>query len=157
MSTHSSSRVPAYRITLFYGPEYIQGPPSIIQCVFNVKKRSWKGGVQIVVDVETAQFVRIGKSLQFDEWVEGILNQLPEEYRSESAERVKDLFAQQVCLMKLQQAILQKIRQENMTLESGTLTHELDESALREGEYIKSQVLEELDVQEIGAQKDVLS
>ena len=157
MSTLSSPRVPAYRITLFYGPEYIQGSPSIIQCVFNVKKRSWKGGVQIVVDVEEVQFVRVGKSMQFDEWVENILNQIPEEYRSESAARAKDLFAQQVCLMKLQQAILQGVRQESMTIEGGALIQELDESALREADYIKSQVLEELDVEEIGAEENVSS
>ncbi len=149
----SSSRVPAYRITLFYGPEYTEGSAPTIQCVFNVKKRSWKGGVQIVVEVEDRQFERIGKSLQFDEWLEGVLTQIPEEYRSESIGRAKDLFAQHVCLTKLQQAIVQGIRQENLTLESGVLVQELDESTLQEADQLKSQVLEELDVEEIGSEE----
>ena len=72
MSILTSPGVPAYRITLFYGPEYVEGPPKTIQCVFNVKKRSWKGGIQVVVELDEGQFARVGKSLQFDEWVEDI-------------------------------------------------------------------------------------
>jgi len=153
MSTLSSPRVPAFRITLFYGPEYVEGSPKTIQCVFNVKKRSWKGGVQIVVDLDELQFVRVGKSLQFNEWLKDILTQIPVEFRPECEGRAKDLFAQQVCLMKLQQAILQGIRQENMKLESGVLVQELDEATTREADHIKSQVLTELDVQEIVSQE----
>ncbi|WP_454063574.1 hypothetical protein [Candidatus Nitrospira salsa] len=153
MATHSSPRVPPYRITLFYGPEYIEGSPKTIQCVFNVKKRSWKGGVQIVVDVDKLQFARVEASLQFDKWLEGILAQLPEEFRSESKVRARDLFAQQVCLMKLQQAIQQGIRQENAKLTREVLVEELDKVTTQEGEQIKSQVLTELDVEEIEAQE----
>ena len=153
MSTLSSPQVPAYRITLFYGPEYIEGNPKTIHCVFNVKKRSWKGGVQIVVDVDQLQFRRIEKSCQFDEWLDDILAQIPAEYRSECTERAKDLFAQQVCLMKLQQGIQQGIRQENTKLESGKLVSELEEATTQQAEYIKRQVLTELDVQEIVSQE----
>ena len=153
MSFLLSPGVPAYRITLFYGPEYVEGPPKIIQCVFNVKKRSWKGGVQIVVDLEEEQFTRVGKSLQFDAWVEDILTQVPDNYRTQSAERAKDLFAQQVCLTKLQQAIQQGIRQENFRLESQMLVVELDEATIREAAFIKNQVLEELDVEDIMSQE----
>ncbi len=153
MTKLSSPRVPAYRITLFYGPELIEGQPAIIQCVFNVKKRSWKGGVQIVVEVDELQLLRIGESLGFEEWLAGILAQVPEAYRSESQARAKDLFAQQVCLTKLQQAILQGIRQENIKLDSRAFVQELDESTLQEAELLKHQVLEELDVEEIGSQE----
>ena len=66
----SSPRVPIYRITLFYGPESIPGVPQTLQCVFNVKKRSWKGGVQIVVGIEEAQLATAKKLLQLDYWVE---------------------------------------------------------------------------------------
>jgi len=153
MTTRPSPRVPLYRITLFYGPEYLEGSPQTIQCVFNVKKRSWKGGVQIVVDVDQLQFARVRGALQFDKWLEGILVQLPEDFRSESAERANDLFAQQVCLMKLQQAIQQGVRQENTTLEREVLVKELDEITTQEADQIKNQVLTELDVEEIVAQE----
>ena len=153
MSFLSSPGVPAYRITLFYGPEYVEGNPKIIQCVFNVKKRSWKGGVQIVVDLEEEQFTRVGKSLHFDAWVEDILTQVPENSRTQCAERAKDLFAQQVCLTKLQQAIQQGIRQENFTLESQMFVPELDEAMVREAPSIKNQMLDELDVENIVSQE----
>ena len=153
MSTLSSPRVPAYRITLFYGPEYLESSPKTIQCVFNVKKRSWKGGVQIVVDLDEIQFMRVGKSLQFDEWLEDILTQIPVGSQSECSERAKDLFAQQLCFLKLQQAILQGIRQENIKIEREMLVKELDEATTREADHIKSQVLTELDVQEIVSQE----
>ena len=153
MATHSSPRVPPYRITLFYGPEYLDGSPKTIQCIFNVKKRSWKGGVQIVVDVDQLQFTRVETSLQFDEWLQDIVAQIPEHLQPESEERARDLFAQQVCLMKLQQAIQQGIRQENTTLAHEILVEELDKVMLQEAEHIKNQVLTELDVQEIVAQE----
>ncbi len=105
-----------------------------------------------MVDVDHVQFLRVGKLLRFDEWLEGILLQLPEDCRSESAERAKDLFAQQVCFTKLQQAIQQGIRQENSRLESASLVSELDEATILEADHIKSQVLTELDVDEIVSQ-----
>ncbi len=156
MPTSTSSRVPAYRITLFYGPEYVEGSPKAIQCIFNVKKRSWKGGVQIVVDVEEAQFLRIQQSLQYSEWLEDILAQLPEDSWDESKLRAKDLFAQHVCLMKLQQAIERGIRQENSTIGSACLVQELDEMTSDAAEHLKQQVLEELDIQEILSQESTV-
>ena len=153
MATSASSRVPAYRITLFYGPEYLEGSPKTIQCVFNVKKRSWKGGVQVVVDVEEAQFLRIQQSLQFSEWLENKLTQLPEDSRQESKVRAIDLLAQQVCLTKLQRAIEQGIRQENSTIGSESLVQELDEITSQTAEHMKQQVLEELDIQAIVSQE----
>ncbi|MCA9473134.1 MAG: hypothetical protein MRJ96_04850 [Nitrospirales bacterium] len=147
-----SSRVPAYRITLFYGPEYVDGSLQVIQCVFNVKKRSWKGGVQVVVDVEESQFQRIQQSLQFSTWLENMLAQLPEESRHESETRAKDLFAQQVCLTKLQLAIQQGIHQENTTVGRDRLVQELDELSRHTAESIKQHVLEELDIQAIFSQ-----
>ena len=83
----SSPRVPAYRITLFYGPESMQGVPKTLQCVFNVKKRSWKGGVQIVVAVEEAQLAKVREALQFDHWIEEILAPVPREEYSDMPAR----------------------------------------------------------------------
>jgi len=142
----SSPRVPVYRITLFYGPESIQGVPKTLQCVFNVKKRSWKGGVQIVVAIEEAQLATAKKLLQFDHWVEEILSDLPDKEHSNYALRAQDLFVQQVCHLKLQLAIQEGVRQENSTLDSRFLCKELDEAIVREESSIKDQVLTELDI-----------
>jgi hypothetical protein len=142
----SSPRVPIYRITLFYGPESIPGVPKTLQCVFNVKKRSWKGGVQIVVAIEEAQLAGAKKSLQFDRWVEETLSDVPNDEHSDYALRAQDIFVQQVCHLKLQLAIQQGIRQENSKLDSQFLWKELDEAIVREESSIKDQVLTELDI-----------
>jgi hypothetical protein len=142
----SSPQVPVYRITLFYGPESMPGVPETLQCVFNVKKRSWKGGVQIVVAVEEAQLTTVKEALQFDQWVEGILSSVPQEEHSDYALRAQDLFVQQVCHLKLQLAIQQGIRQENSQLDSKMLWQELEEAVVREISSIKEQVLAELDL-----------
>ena len=142
----SSPGIPVYRITLFYGPEVIHADPNILQCVFNVKKRSWKGGVQIVVAVEEAQLARVREALQFDHWVEEILSQVPQEEYSDYALRAQDLFVQQVCHLKLQLAIQQGIRQENSNLDSKMLWQELDEGVIQEANSIKDQVLADLDI-----------
>jgi len=147
MSFVSSPRVPVYRITLFYGPESMQGVPKTHQCVFNVKKRSWKGGVQIVVAVEEAQLATARQALQFDRWVKDILTPVPHDEHSDYALRAQDLFVQQVCHLKLQLAIQHGIRQENSNLDSKMLWQELDEAVVLEDSAIKDQVLAELDIQ----------
>jgi hypothetical protein len=38
-----------FRVTLFVGPQPVEEGPFNYSCVFNVKKRSWKGGVQVAV------------------------------------------------------------------------------------------------------------
>ncbi len=146
MSFVSSPQVPVYRITLFYGPEWIQGVPKTLQCVFNVKKRSWKGGVQIVVAIEESQLATAKQSLQFDHWVEEALAHIPHEEHADYALRAQDLFVQQVCHLKLQLAIQQGIRQENSKLDCQYLCKELDQAIVREESFIKNQVLTELDI-----------
>ncbi len=146
----SSPRIPVYRITLFYGPESVPGVPKTLQCVFNVKKRSWKGGVQIDVTVEETQLATARKALKFDSWVEEILSLVPQEERSDYALRAQDLFVQQVCHLKLQLAIQKGIRQENSKLESKMLWQELNEAVVREDRSIKDQVLAELDIHSCG-------
>jgi len=110
------------------------------------KKRSWKGGVQIVVAVEEAQLATVREALQFDHWVEEILSQVPHKEHANYALRAHDLFVQQVCHLKLQLAIQQGIRQENSQLDSKMLWQELEEAVVREDRSIKDQVLAELDI-----------
>ena len=51
MAIVPSSDPAQYRVTFFFGPEAVEERPDHLRCVFNVKKRSWKGGVQVAVDV----------------------------------------------------------------------------------------------------------
>ncbi len=58
MSSVPTPELPQYRVTLFFGPQPVKATPSRVCCVFNVKKRSWKGGVQIAVELEEDQLAR---------------------------------------------------------------------------------------------------
>jgi hypothetical protein len=44
-----------FRVTLFVGPQPVEGRPFTSSCVFNVKKRSWKGGIQVAVVITQSQ------------------------------------------------------------------------------------------------------
>ena len=61
-----------FRITFFFGPEAAPDRPGVVRCVFNVKKRSWKGGVQVTVELEAAQLERIRDRGQVGELIEMI-------------------------------------------------------------------------------------
>ena len=107
-----SPKVPQYRMTLFYGPEWDESDSEVLYCVFNVKKRSWKGGVQIVVEITQAQLSQIQEAFNFDQWLRKSLKHLPEIERQDYLGRGQDIFVQQICLLKLQLAINVGITQE---------------------------------------------
>ena len=150
MSLVSPPQVPSYRITLFYGPELVETTPKTSQCVFNVKKRSWKGGVQIVVMIEEAQLARLGSMVNFDDWLEPILGQVSQIERADYLLRAHDIFVQQICYLKLQLVIQHGIRQENANVGSELFVQELDDAMAIEVDQLKSQVLKELDLEEVG-------
>ena len=51
MTQTSPPQIPGFRWTLFYGPEQSETSADTQHCVFNLKKRSWKGGIQVVVEL----------------------------------------------------------------------------------------------------------
>ena len=55
MVLESTRELPSYRVTFFFGPESVKGQPDVLACVFNVKKRSWKAGIQVSVEMGTDQ------------------------------------------------------------------------------------------------------
>ena len=44
-----------FRVTLFVGPQPVEGRSDASSCIFNVKKRSWKGGIQVAVVITQNQ------------------------------------------------------------------------------------------------------
>ena len=139
-------KVPQYRMTLFYGPEWDESDSEVLYCVFNVKKRSWKGGVQIVVEIFRAQLSQIRKAFNFDQWLRRSLEHLPESEKQGYLERGQDIFVQQICLLKLQLAISVGIAQENSRATKDFLVSELDHALEKEESALKCEVLQELDV-----------
>jgi hypothetical protein len=135
-----------FRVTLFYGPEPADDDPPRVTCVFNVKKRSWKGGVQIAVDVSAAQVSRLQQALHIDAWIAEWLAAVPEEDRPSYERRGHDLFVQEICSMKLALALELDMKQDNSALSVDTLVEELDRQVEAASERIKSNILTELDL-----------
>ena len=146
MAPVPTPQLPQYRITLFYGPEPGASHPSRVSCVFNVKKRSWKAGVQVVIEVDERQLAHARRVSGFEVWLQKALASVPEADRAGYAGRADDLFAQGVCALKLDLAIEAGIRQENQSIRADILVSELDGVILTQAERLKSQVLADLDL-----------
>lgn len=148
MSLLSPPQIPLFRITLFYGPETVEGASDSVHCVFNVKKRSWKGGVQVEVVMKKNQITRLEGFLQYPSWLEDVLSGVPAEDQGEYLEKSRDLLIQLLCFHKLQAFIHQGIRQENIQVPGDSFVSETDEVVQREAEKIKRQIYVELDLVE---------
>jgi hypothetical protein len=139
-------QLPLFRVTFFYGPEPVEDDQERLMCVFNVKKRSWKGGVQVAVEVSDAQVKRLQQSLEFDAWVASALRDVPQAERQSYEARMRDLLIQELCSVKLSIALDLEIRQENTRLPSDRFIEELDQRAVGEADHLKTRILTELDL-----------
>jgi hypothetical protein len=146
MVAGASPDVSSYRVTLFFGPEPVEGKPSIQYCVFNVKKRSWKGGIQVAVEVSRDQLDEIAKTLLYSEYVAKELSGLPTDDRLSYSKRANEYYAQAVCWCKLDLMLQSGITQENQCLAADILTAELRDAVTKRAGYITSYVLDELDL-----------
>ena len=145
MSSVPAPQLPPFRVTLFYGPESAKDDPARFTCVFNVKKRSWKGGVQIAVDVSAEQVARLQQALNVEAWIADWLAAVPEDDRSSYECRAQDLFIQEICSVKLSLALDLNVRQDNSALSVDTFVEELEWQAIQSADRIKSNILTELD------------
>lgn len=145
MTALPSSKIPAYRITLFFGPEVHETDSNVVYCVFNVKKRSWKGGIQLAVEMAGTQADRLNRFLQIEAWLQNVLFHLPQHDYAEYFQRGHDLFLQYLCRTKLQLAINQGLRRETSRLSQDALTAELERTIQESGHALKEYVLAELD------------
>ena len=152
MSLLSPPKIPLFRITLFYGPEAVEGSTDSMHCVFNVKKRSWKGGVQVDVVVARNQITRLEEVIEFKPWLTNLLRPLAVGNKEDYLEKGQDLFAQLVCFHKLQLFIQEGINQENTRVPRDLLVSETAKAVQREADEIKGQIVVELDLK--GAESD---
>lgn len=148
MSSLTPPQLPPYRITLFYGPEPVQGSPARVSCIFNVKKRSWKGGVQVVVEADESQLAEIRRIIQFEPWLKTALASIPEANRAEYESRARDLFVQGTCGIQLDLALEAGLREKNCRIASDALVRKLTQAALERADRIKAQILTQLDLEE---------
>lgn len=147
MLSRKPSPLSHFRYTLFYGPERDTVNPSVQYCVYNLKKRSWKGGVQVSVEISDDQIDRACRLMRFEEWLNGQLVTMKEHDRPHYVDLGQDVLVQQLCLVKLQVAIEHGIPQENMTLRWDQFDQEFDRRVLLNHEDAKHHILSELDLE----------
>ena len=135
-----------FRITFFFGPEEVPTRPGIIRCVFNVKKRSWKGGVQVTIELAENQLDQLRDRGQLGELVEMIRAKVEPEAFADYESRARDLFTQLVCREKLDLAIGATIIQENQTVLAESFVQALDAAVVSHVDAIRRMILTELDL-----------
>ena len=135
-----------FRVTLFVGPQPVEGRPFTSSCVFNVKKRSWKGGVQVAVVVTQSQIDRLSTDVDFPSWLALALVDLADEDRLSHQARARELFTEAVCRCKLDLALQSGIAQENQCLEDDTEITEIRDAVMKRTNFITSYVASELDL-----------
>lgn len=146
MPADPSSELSQYRVTLFFGPEAVEGSPCTHACVFNVKRRSWKGGIQVAVNVTEGQIESSWAAVDFGRWLENALVDVPMQDRVSQASRARELFIQAVCWCKLDLVLQSGITQKNQCLAADTLPTPFEEVVTPRAEFITSHVASELDL-----------
>jgi len=135
-----------FRVTLFVGPQPVEGRPFTCSCVFNVKKRSWKGGIQVAVALTQSQIDSLSRDVDFSRWLVPALVDLTHEDRLSHQERAHELFIQAICWCKLDLALQSGITQENQCLADDTGIAEVRDAVIKRTNFIKSYVASELDI-----------
>lgn len=138
--------VPAFRVTLFFGPEPVEGNADAVVCVFNVKKRSWKAGIQVAVEIGTSQLTALRRTMALNDRLTASLKAVDLHEVSHYQERVVDVFAQALCRCKLDLRLRSGLAQENQRMEADELMDELHEEVCARTEEILVSILSELDL-----------
>lgn len=146
MQTDSSTEASQFRVTLFVGPQPVEGKPCTHSTVFNVKKRSWKGGIQIAVEIDQGQIESCLDAIGFSRWLSDILMTVSAEDRSAYDERAQELFIQAICWCKLDLLLQSAVTQENQCLPSDTFVADLEKVVTARQAFITTHVASELDL-----------
>jgi hypothetical protein len=146
MAAEHAPELSQFRVTLFVGPQTVEERPFAYSCVFNVKKRSWKGGIQVSVVLTRNHIGELSAAIDFPRWLSLALVDLAEEDRLSHQERAHELFIQAVCWCKLDLALQAGITQENQCLSDNTGIVEVRDAIINRTNFITSYVAAELDL-----------
>lgn len=135
-----------YRVTLFFGPETVEDRDDTYYCVFNVKKRSWKAGIQITVEIETTLITALQEAVHLNERLANALTSVPGSEQAEYRARVPELFAQAIAWCKLDLQLDVGVPQINQRIGHATLVQELRQAVQSRQEYVVTYILNELDL-----------
>ena len=148
MLSFPATEPPHYRITFFFGPEAVDQEGRQWRCVFNVKKRSWKGGIQVTVDVTSDQVARGRAACDLTTWVERVVSVFPIEERPGLSQRIDELFIQALCAWKLDLVAQRGLSQENQTIPADAGSSQFESAADSIRPRIISYLCTELDLDE---------
>jgi hypothetical protein len=146
MTIDSASDLSQFRVTLFVGPQQVQGKPFTYSTVYNVKKRSWKGGIQVAVELSQTQVDQLSGAVGFSQWLETALTVVPAEECASYNDRAQELLVQALAWCKLDLLLQSGITQQNQCLTADTFVAELNGIALKRQDFIFSHVASELDL-----------
>ena len=146
MAPESTPDLTSYRVMFFFGPELVEGQPDVLACVFNVKKRSWKAGIQVSVEMSTDQLSVLRQKMHLADRLAKSLTALDPRECPHYQERIADFFAQAVCWCKLDLRLQAGLAQENQRIRADELTIELDETTGNRTDYVLAYILGELDL-----------
>lgn len=145
MALESPPESLAYRVTLFFGPESVEGEPATQASVFNVKKRSWKAGIQVSVEIGRDQLSTLSRNIRLNDRLSEFFMTLAPDERLDGETRVADLFAQAVSRCKLDLKLHTGLTQENQRILCTELVPELNQAVAARTEYVIAYILTELD------------
>lgn len=147
MTIPSTSDGAQYRTTFFFGPEVALDPPHHVRCVFNVKKRSWKGGVQVAIDLAQDRLLRARERIRYAAWLGRLLQQVELGDREAVTCRADDLFIQVFCSCALNFALHAGLEQENQVIDAESFGADLDRLIDEQPEQLTEQIRLELDLE----------
>lgn len=142
----SNREIPSYRVTFFFGPEPVEGRTDVLVCVFNVKKRSWKAGIQVSVEMNTDQLSVLQEKMRLADRLAKSLMALDPQERPHYQDRMADCFVQAVCWCKLDLRLQAGVAQENQRIQANELTIELDHEFSNRTDDVLAYILGELDL-----------
>jgi hypothetical protein len=146
MAPESPPESALYRVTFFFGPEPTEGASGVQACVFNVKKRSWKSGIQVAVEIDSDQLSSLRRTIRLDgRFTDTLMKVAPDERLAYQA-RVTDLFTQAVSWCKLDLCLSTGLKQENQRIPANELVTELDRAVPARREYVVAYISTELDL-----------
>jgi len=149
MTNPSSSDGTQYRVTFFFGPEATDDRPDHMRCVFNVKKRSWKGGVQVAVDVAQDHLMQARERMGYQPWLGQLLQRVEPTDQEAVTRRADDLFVQAFCSCALNLALQAGLEQENQAIAAEAFGPELNRVIDEQPEQLTNQIRLELDVDDV--------
>lgn len=145
----SSSDPGRYRVTFFFGPEAVEHQPNHLRCVFNVKKRSWKGGVQVAVDVAREQLMQIRGRIGYPAWLGEFLQDVEPDDQDDLISRADDLLVQALCTCKLNLALHRGLEQENQIISAEAFDAEVNRVIDERPGQLTDRIRLELDLDEV--------